>query len=511
MSSFKRKGSATGGGSGRQSLPPGTRSSSNVSSVPYLSTGIASLDDVLGGGIPLGSVLIVLAPDLHSAWGTLIQRYFAAQGIALGQQVAVLGDEEDAANFVNGCMWLPPSKDSADTSGTSASGSGAQKSSKADEEDEEAADSDAKIKIAWRYEKMQQFQTTIASSSSSSDGYCDTFDLTTRIPESVVDAAKKASLLKIISAEGPLGNVFHTYIKALKSFIAKAKGRNTTRQAMRLSVPDLGSPSWGDPTPQTILSFINSLRTTIRSTDIAALVTLPPHLCVESPVFPSSPGASASHGSTPTAGHWHQKISFLTDGCILLTSFGADPALAPLFKSYHGALRVLRSPTLHTLLPASHKHSILRGLRPSSTTSHSSSSSSMSMGTADSTGTGENNLAFRCTRKRFVIETLHLDAEGGVGERRTSAPPSAVTQAHAHGHGADHSHKHVHAASSGPASIAIELPANPPSGETQNTSTSTPLSPSTDPSSPPPAKPRKSAMKNKRVAFQSDRPDLYDF
>ena len=35
------------------------------------------------------------------------------------------------------------------------------------------------------------------------------------------------------------------------------------------------------------------------------------------------------------------------------------------------------------------------------------------------TGGGENNLAFKCTRKRFVIETHHLDVEGGVGERRT--------------------------------------------------------------------------------------------
>jgi hypothetical protein len=31
----------------------------------------------------------------------------------------------------------------------------------------------------------------------------------------------------------------------------------------------------------------------------------------------------------------------------------------------------------------------------------------------------ENNIAFKCTRKRLVFETHHLDAEGGVGERRT--------------------------------------------------------------------------------------------
>lgn len=38
----------------------------------------------------------------------------------------------------------------------------------------------------------------------------------------------------------------------------------------------------------------------------------------------------------------------------------------------------------------------------------------------------ENNLGFKCTRKRLVFETLHLDVDGGVGERRT---PAAIPQA----------------------------------------------------------------------------------
>lgn len=123
--------------------------------------------------------------------------------------------------------------------------------------------------------------------------------------------------------------------------------------------------------------------------------------------------------------HWIEKLSFLADGCISLTSFGgapsssapystinadtyiiADPSFASLFQNYHGMIHVHSSPSPHTLLPPSHKLSVLRGL----------SSSSNQVG-----GGGENNLAFRCTRKRFIVETLHLDAEGGVGERRTTA------------------------------------------------------------------------------------------
>jgi len=44
-------------------------------------------------------------------------------------------------------------------------------------------------------------------------------------------------------------------------------------------------------------------------------------------------------------------------------------------------------------------------------------------GLSASGGGSENNITFKSTRKRLVFETLHLDIEGGVGERRTTAPP----------------------------------------------------------------------------------------
>lgn len=151
MSSFKRKESAGPASNARQ-LPPGTRSSANSPSVAYLSSGIASLDDVLGGGLPLGSVIVVLAPDMHSAWGTLLQRYFIAQGIALNQPVAIVSEPHNASILVNGCMWLP----AANSGNVTPENNGA-----ADED--EMTGSGERIKIAWRYERMQRFQTTVAT------------------------------------------------------------------------------------------------------------------------------------------------------------------------------------------------------------------------------------------------------------------------------------------------------------------------------------------------------------
>jgi len=166
----------------------------------------------------------------------------------------------------------------------------------------------------------------------------------------------------------------------------------------------------------------------------------------------------------------------------------ADPTLASLFKTYHGVVQVLRSPTVHTLLSASHKHSILRGLRASSTAGTSSKSGETA------SGTGENNLAFRCTRKRFVIETLHLDAEGGVGERRTSAPPTAVASVSS----APHT-QHLRAGPGpGAASAIVVLEETSLPAEVQVAAQQEPPKP-------------KNPMKKKRVAFHSDRPELYDF
>lgn len=125
-------------------------------------------------------------------------------------------------------------------------------------------------------------------------------------------------------------------------------------------------------------------------------------------------------------------------------------------------------------MPPSHKLSVLRGL--SSPSSHSE-------------GGGENNLGFKCTRKRFVIETLHLDVEGGVSERRTAPPISATIHEHSEPMGGSTST----ITKAERAQVAVEAP---PAANDEVTS------PMTSP------KPKKA---RKVVAFQSGGRDLYDF
>lgn len=144
MSSFKRRVASK-----QPTRARGTRIIPGSSSTVITSTGIPSLDDILGGGLPLTCSQLILAPDVHSAYGELVQKYFVAQGLASDQVVWIVDD--DAETFVEECMW------------TAGSSTLAQPTVTDKEEDESSQNHDTAIKIAWRYEHMKQFQTTVST------------------------------------------------------------------------------------------------------------------------------------------------------------------------------------------------------------------------------------------------------------------------------------------------------------------------------------------------------------
>ncbi|KAJ7071316.1 Elongator complex protein 4 [Mycena amicta] len=342
------------------------------------STGIPSLDDILGGGLPASCSLVITAPDLHTDYGELVQKYFVAQGLACGQRVCVIGDVE----WVHGCMWL---------------------SAVASNDTDESRSSDEKIKIAWRYEQMKQFQTTVASPVVTGSENCHTFDLSVRIPPSVVLDAVSSNLLTIVSIASPA-----QVLDSLQGLLA------SNDAPLRICIPSFASPYWGDLNSQDILRFFHGLRRLLRRY---------PNACASTNLVAE---ASVDSGL-------HEKLGWVLDGAITLSAFAADPALAAAFPTLHGLVQIHALPAPRGFVPASDRFSTLRG------------------GEAG----GENNLGFKCTRKRLILETLHLDVEGGVSERRTNAP-----------------------AVSGPA-VTIEVEG--------------------------------SKKGRKKVGFQSDRPELYDF
>ena len=90
----------------------------------------------------------------------------------------------------------------------------------------------------------------------------------------------------------------------------------------------------------------------------------------------------------------------------------------------------------------------------------------------------------KCMRKRLIFETLHLDLEGGVGERRTTPATNAVALEA----GMIFDAKNL-------ADVRIGIEEDDVSVEAQHFA----------------AGGVKAKKPKKSVAFQSDRPDLYDF
>ena len=136
--------------------PLGTIPSLSASTPPLhlLPTGIPSLDDLLGGGLPLGGVSAIQAPDKHTAWSRLVERYFVASALVSGQKCVVVGEEGESRDTVAGCMWVEEGREAGSES-----------------EGEDAALGDGVgegkggMRIAWRYERMKKFQTTIKGGS----------------------------------------------------------------------------------------------------------------------------------------------------------------------------------------------------------------------------------------------------------------------------------------------------------------------------------------------------------
>ncbi|GJN89572.1 hypothetical protein Rhopal_002559-T1 [Rhodotorula paludigena] len=168
MSSFRR----------RTAVQPiqGTRPSP-YNAAPLLSTGLSSIDDLLGGGLPLSTSLLIEA-DSPTSYADLLLRYWIAQGLECGQEVLVAASGLDGGpeGIVEALMEVDGGRP-AETNGLS--------KEDAAEDEEERKQEEAlqeKMKIAFRYEGMRQHQTTVDpsrnTSTNDSGTYCSIFDLT---------------------------------------------------------------------------------------------------------------------------------------------------------------------------------------------------------------------------------------------------------------------------------------------------------------------------------------------
>ncbi|KAI9336897.1 Elongator complex protein 4 [Pilaira anomala] len=374
-------------------LPSGSRLSAYNGQL-LISTGVPSLDDILGGGQPVGTIMLI-KEDRATTYAQLLLKYFIAQGISSGHHCAVASRDEDPAEMLKTLMWLSTSD-------------------RDDEEDGKTGKTDAesdRMKIAWRYSHLKRFETGVKAKPaspvptppivkpSSSDSkqektaeepkpYCSQFDLTKRVPANVLEEAST----EIIQWENDEENDYESLLNGIRKVIldgnfssALPVAPGTPRNALRVAIHSLASPSWQSKTPHDLFKFCHALRGLLRFSFGTAVITVPAYLYDEVP-------------------HVMKRIEHMVDAVIEIESFAGDPVHneAAYTQNYHGFFHVHKLPVLNSLLPPSTKLSVL------------------------SAG-GSNDLGFKLRRKRFAIETFHLPPEGGVVTRRTEPPASVTT------------------------------------------------------------------------------------
>ncbi|KAL9542826.1 hypothetical protein MBANPS3_008413 [Mucor bainieri] len=385
-------------------LPSGSRLSAYNGQL-LISTGVPSLDDILGGGQPVGTVMLI-KEDRATTYAQLLLKYFIAQGISSGNHCAITSRDEDPEEMLKTLMWLSTSdKDDDDDS------SDKTKNARTD------AESD-RMKIAWRYSHLKRFETGVKAKPASpvpqqqqaantaSDPsqkaadepkpYCSQFDLTKRVPAAVLEQANTEILQWNMEADGENDDDeeeddYESLINKVRKVVldgnfssAVPVAPGTPRNALRVAIHSLASPSWQSKTPYDLYKFFHALRGLLRFSFGTAVVTVPAYLYDEVP-------------------NVMKRIEHMVDAVIEIESFAGDPVHneAAYTQNYHGFFHVHKLPVLNSLLPPSTKLSVL------------------------SAG-GSNDLGFKLRRKRFAIETFHLPPEGGVVTRRTEPPSSSA-------------------------------------------------------------------------------------
>ncbi|KAH9825247.1 Elongator complex protein 4 [Melampsora americana] len=358
MSSFKKKIPS------ERTIPTGFYPS-HYNGLPLTSTGIASLDDVLGGGIPASSSFLV-AEDSDSSYSRLVLRYWITQGLAAGQRSLVIGSSLDDGGgptaLIDRLMDLTDNEKSVQVP---------IQDTGIDEEDDEESNLDDKskqMKIAWRYESLGKHQ---AQTELHRRGQCHSFDLSKTM---ILSDEQRKGITCIDVADTPSYDVLLDQIDQILS----APAPSHPHPPLRIAIHSLGSPGSPAASHTILFKFLLRLKSLLQPSSSVAMITFP---------------------STIYSAQVMPMLCWATDGCLALESFAGNDASQTAFPNHQGVCHFLRLPSPASLSPPSTKLSVLRGL-----------------GASDSAEAGgiDTNLGFKVGRRKgFRIEMMGLgiDAE----------------------------------------------------------------------------------------------------
>ncbi|XP_018618653.1 elongator complex protein 4 isoform X1 [Scleropages formosus] len=311
---------------------PGTRPSVQNGQL-LVSTGVTSLDYVIGGGLAVGTLLLI-EEDKYDSYSRMLLKYFLAEGVVCGHSL-FLGSARDPPEEILQELPAPV----LDDIGCAAGDEGQAKLC-----DSEGEDS---MKIAWRYQNFPKVQTALAASSRFGHYYdvsktmdpemrqaskCNTFFLPDELP------------LKSEAEPSTMNAGYRALLRSIQNLIHRegfdtAAPQNKSRNILRIGLHSLGSPLWGDDicckeSPSdavSLTSFLYGFRALLRSSLCVGMVTVPSHLIQNRAIM--------------------GRVTKLCDTAIALESFrGSERETNPLYKDYHGLLHVRQTPHLNCLV-----------------------------------------------------------------------------------------------------------------------------------------------------------------
>ncbi|KAM3877185.1 elongator complex protein 4 [Diretmus argenteus] len=337
---------------------PGTRPSVQNGQL-IVSTGVTSLDYLIGGGLAVGTLLLI-EEDRYGSYSRMILKYFLAEGVVCQHELFVASAQDNPDDILQE-LPSPILDDIAIHKPVERQilSCGPQ-------------DSQDAMKIAWRYQNLPKVQTALASSSRFGHYY----DVSKTMEPDIRQAANchRFYLPEHPTQSSPTCSpTLESYSALLQSlqevihregFDGAAPVRSKSRNILRIGLHSLGSALWGDDLccrdnpghSHALTSFLYGLRALLRSSLSVAVVTVPSHLIQNRALMGS--------------------ITRLCDNAIALESFkGSERETNPLYKDYHGLLHVRQVPHLNCLASELPDHK---------------------------------DLAFKLKRKQFTIERLHL-------------------------------------------------------------------------------------------------------
>jgi elongator complex protein 4 len=238
-STFIRKGKTT------QPLPKGTKPSVFNGQI-LVSTGLHELDIILGGGIPLGSI-ICIKEDRFSKYSNNILQYYVSEGLATGQTCAVVTSTSSKASFLKDLPFNYTHYRTVNNKPEM-------------DEEEEKEKSSSELKIAWRYKefvdkKISEKKATIQKITKSVGSVeCHDFDLSKNLQD---DLYKTCENNLRVTQENDYAKIY--------DYLSNVKG-----EIVRIALQSLGALN------QTgIVEFLYALKCLVRNSSSICIFTLP--------------------------------------------------------------------------------------------------------------------------------------------------------------------------------------------------------------------------------------------